>query len=319
MKRFLILLTLLLFSFLLIFLWWTDATSAVDAKDTTPKMFEVSQSQTVKEIASELKKESLIKDQVAFFLYLRLSGIAPKIQAGNFRLSKAMNTEEIAQALTHGTSDIWVTVIEGLRKEEIAQIFSQQMSIPESEFLKFAKEGYMFPDTYLIPENASAADIVTMIIDNFNKKVTADIIQKGEQQNLTLNKVITLASIIEREVKEDNDRAIVAGILLRRLEQGWPLQTDATVQYALGYQAKEKTWWKKELSLDDLKTDSLYNTYLNTGLPPGPISSPGLSSINAVVSPQKSDFWYYISDLKGIIHYAKTEEEHNVNIEQYLR
>lgn len=319
MKRFLILLTLLLFSFFLIFLWWTDATSAVDSKNNAPVMFEVSQSQTVKEIASELKKENLIKDQVAFFLYLRLSGIAPKIQAGNFRLSKAMNTKEIAQALTHGTSDIWVTVIEGLRKEEIAQIFSAEMSIPESEFLKSAKEGYMFPDTYLVPKNASAAEIVTMIIDNFNKKVNVDTIQKGAQQNLTLNQVVTLASIIEREVKEDNDRVMVAGILLKRLEQGWPLQTDATVQYALGYQALEKTWWKKELSLDDLKIDSSYNTYLNTGLPPGPIASPGLSSINAVVSPRKSDFWYYISDLKGTIHYAKTEEEHNANIEQYLR
>lgn len=319
MKRILFFLTILFIGSLLLILWWRDATSAVDTNNQTPVMFEISQNQTIKEIASSLKRENLIKDQVAFFVYIRLSGIAPKIQAGNFRLSKSMNVYQISQALTHGTSDIWVTIIEGLRKEEVAQIFSQQMTIPEGEFLKFAKEGYMFPDTYLIPKNSSAEAIVEMIIANFDKKVSPDIIEIGKQQGLNLNEILTLASIIEREVKEDKDRVIVAGILLKRLREGWPLQIDATIQYALGYQPKEKTWWKKELTEEDLKIDSSYNSYINVGLPPGPISNPGLASITAVVKPQKSQYWYYISDLNGKIHYSETDEEHQANIDKYLR
>jgi UPF0755 protein len=131
--------------------------------------------------------------------------------------------------------------------------------------------------------------------------------------------VITLASIIEREGQTNEDRPVIAGILMNRLEAGWPLQADATLQYALGYQSKDKTWWKKTLYDEDKKINSPYNTYANPGLPPGPISNPGLASIQAAIYPKKTDYWYYLHDPAGGVHYAITLEEHNANIAKFLR
>lgn len=318
-KRFLIFLIILGLGFGIILFWYKNSLSAVDNKDNTPIMFIIPKGQSVKEIAGNLKKEELIKDQIAFFTYVRLSGLAPKIQAGNYRLNRSMDTIQIANELTIGKTDEWVTIIEGWRVEEIAAKLGQSLGIPESEFLKFTQEGYLFPDTYLIPKDATAKEVIDMILANFRNKVTSEVIEKGKIQGLTLDQIITLASIIEREVKSDNDRVIVAGILLKRLRNGWPLQTDATIQYALGYQAEEKTWWKKKLTSEDLAIDSPYNTYKNIDLPPGPITSPGLATIKAVVEPQKTSYWYYLSDKKGITHFAATQEEHKQNIDQYLR
>ena len=142
------------------------------------------------------------------------------------------------------------------------------------------------------------------------------------------NQVLTLASILEREVKLDEDRPIVAEILLKRLEKGWPLQADATVQYVLGYQTEtgaesgeiEGTWWKKDLTKGDLDVDSAYNTRLVEGLPPGPICNPGIKSIGAVLKPAApTPYWYYLSDSEGNMHYAVTLEEHEQNTTTYLR
>ena len=143
----------------------------------------------------------------------------------------------------------------------------------------------------------------------------ADIRSAG----MTLERVVILASIVEREGLTDEDRPVIAGILLNRLEIGWPLQADATLQYALGYQAQEKTWWKKVLTDDDKKVKSPYNTYANPGLPPGPISNPGIASIRAVIYPKKTEYMYYLHDPTGAVHYAKTLEEHNANVARYLR
>jgi UPF0755 protein len=137
---------------------------------------------------------------------------------------------------------------------------------------------------------------------------------KPTNSNLTFSEAIVMASILERETKTDAERPIVAGILLNRIEDGMPLQVDASVQYAVG---TSKNWWPI-LTLEDLKINSSYNTYKFRGLPPGPIASPGLSSIEAVMNPEKSDFWYYIHDSDGKIHYAKTLAEHNANIAKYL-
>lgn len=137
--------------------------------------------------------------------------------------------------------------------------------------------------------------------------------------DLSLGQVIILASIVEREGRSAEDRPIIAGILLKRLKADWPLQTDATLQYALGYQAREKSWWKKSLTLEDKNVRSAYNTYLNPGLPPGPISNPGIESIKAVIYPKESEYWYYLHDPAGSVHYATTIEEHNANVAQYLR
>lgn len=317
-KRFLIFLIFLLSFFGVVFIWWKYSIAAVDNQDKEIISFSINKGESVKDIATKLKNQDLIRDKIVFFTYVRFANLGKNIQAGNFILKRSMNALEIANELTHGTSDVWVRILEGWRIEEIASEISKNIQIPENEFIKIAEEGYLFPDTYLIPKDATAGAIVKIMEDNFHNKVTNDIIEKGKQQGLTISEIITLASIIEREVQDDNDRRIVAGILLKRLRQGWPLQADATIQYALGYQSFEKTWWKKNLTIEDLQFNSIYNTYLHNGLPPGPISNPGISAIKAVVDYQNSDYWFYISDSKGNIHYAKTQEEHQENIDKYL-
>lgn len=317
-KRLLIFLLIILLGLIVSFVWWKNATSSINPSDNTPVTFIIPKGQTIKEIASNLKKEGLIKDKIAFFSYARFSGLATKFQAGNFRLNRSMNVFEIAQQLTKGTTDVWVTLIEGMRNEEIAEILNRNLAISERQFMQFAQEGYMFPDTYLIPKETTAGQVSEIILNNFRKKITSEIIEKGKVQGLNLDELITLASIIEREAKNDNDRQIIAGILLKRITNDWRLQTDATIQYALGYQIQEKSWWKKNLTTEDLEIDSPYNTYIYVGLPPGPICNPGLSAINAVISPKNSSYWYYLSDKQGNIHYATSIEEHKLNIETYL-
>ena len=313
-----IFLIILLFGGLVSF-WWWDATAPVNPSATEPKIFVVSQGESVRSIARRLNSEQLIKDQVAFFLLVKFAKMDGSLQAGDFRLRPNMSAREIIDELAHGTLDVWVTLLEGWRVEEIALKLAQELSIPEQEFLKYAREGYMFPDTYLIPKEASAAAVVAMLSDNFQTKVEAEIRSGFMSQGLTEEAGIILASIVEREGKTDTDRPVIAGILINRLNEGWALQADATLQYALGYQALEKTWWKKALTNDDKKFKSSYNTYINTGLPPAPISNPGLSAIKAVANSVDSDYRYYLHDTSGKVHYAETLAAHEKNISQYLK
>lgn len=301
------------------FFWWKISLTPVDPADKTPKIFVVKKGEGVREIARRLANEGLIRDQIVFFLLVKKMGIDQNLQAGDFRLNPAMDGRTIAQTLTRGMLDVWLTLLEGWRVEEIALKLAQELSLPEAQFLQYAQEGYMFPDTYLIPKEATASAIVGILKDNFSKKFTRDLKEEARKSGLTEKEVIILASIIEKEASGEEDRGIIAGILLKRLKKGWPLQADATLQYALGYQPEERTWWKKNLTEADKKVKSPYNTYLNPGLPPGPISNPGLASIKAVIFPVDSDFWYYLHDTEGRVHFAKTIEEHEENINKYLR
>ena len=230
-----------------------------------------------------------------------------------------MDTKTIALELTHGMLDVWVTTLEGWRVEEIAAKLNKELDIPESEFIKVAREGYMFPDTYLVPRDATVGAVATLFRSTFDEKIDALLRNDAKKIGLSFSDVVTLASIVEREGRSEEDRPVIAGILLKRFKADWPLQADATLQYALGYQAQEKTWWKKNLFDDDKKIDSIYNTYLHKGLPPRPIANPGLSSIRAVIYPKETDYWYYLHDPEGRAHYARSLEEHNQNSATYLR
>jgi UPF0755 protein len=300
--------------------WWNDSISAVDPTDETPEIFIVSKGDGVKTIASNLAQEKLIRSPIAFFVKVKLSGIERQLQAGQYRLNRNMNASQISRELTHGIMDVWVTIPEGWRSEEIATKLTKDLDIPESEFMKYSQEGYMFPDTYLIPKDATVAAIAQILINNFHKKVPDLLLSEATRKNnLKSDEVIILASIVEREGRSDQDRPMIAGILLNRLKQKMPLQVDATLQYILGYQPNEKTWWRKSLSDEDKTIDSLYNTYKYVGLPLKPIANPGLSAIKAVINPVSSNYLYYLHDQKGIAHYASTLVEHTANIEKYLR
>lgn len=200
----------------------------------------------------------------------------------------------------------------------MAEIISKTLNIPSIEIVRKTNEGYIFPDTYMVPKNATF-DTVYSIIKNNSKFVEA-LQNIKKKSKLTEKEVLILASLVEREARLPSTREKIAGIILKRYLADWPLQIDATVQYILGYQPNEKSWWKKYLTEEDLKIDSPYNTYKNKGLPPDPICSPSLSSIEAVINANSSTpYWYYITDNNGVMHYAVTLEEHESNVQKYLR
>ena len=292
----------------------------MNRENTATQNFIIQPGEGLIKITQKLEEVKLIRNRLVFFIIVKKLGIEKNIQAGDYRLSQSMNAEEIAKTLTHGTVESWITVIEGWRKEEIAEALTKKFNISEVEFNKKAPEGFLFPDTYLIPNDASAETTIKIMTNNFNKKFTPELHQKAEKLGLSEQATVTLASLVEREAKFNEDRPIVASILLRRLNEGVPLQVDATVQYALGYQDDEKTWWKKHLTNADLQKVSFYNTYSNKGLPPGPICNPGAASIQAVTNANPEiPYLFYVSDKKGRLHFAKTLEEHTVNIEKYLK
>lgn len=320
MKKLLILLIILAVVGVSGYIFYTEGTLPVNKNDTEPMIFVIEQGESLDSIINDLYAENLIRNRIVFSMIVKQKGIETKIQAGDFRLFPSMNAYEIADELTHGTIDVWVTIPEGLRKEEIAEIISEKFNIPETEFNSLAEEGYLYPDTYLIPKNPTAQQVVDLLTNTFNEKFTDEMEQQMLKNGMTKNQVVTFASILEREAFGDNDRQDIANVLYRRLEEGIPLQVDATVQYALGYQSSERRWWKKALTFDDLKINSAYNTYQNSGLPPGPISSPGIETIKAVLNVHAdTPYLFYIHDPQGNTHYAEDAEGHQENIERYLR
>ncbi len=320
MKKLQILLVLIIIITSLFYLFYSEGSLPINKNDKTSKIFVVKPGESLNEIANNLANEKLIRNKIVFYLIVKQLGIERKIQAGDFRLSPNMTATELAKNLTHGTLDIWITLIEGTRKEEMAQVISNQLGIPEVEFDKLANEGYLFPDTYLVPKTATAETILSIIKNNFDNKFDESLRNQMKDKKLTEKQVLVLASLVEREARQSVTREKVAGIILKRYLADWPLQIDASVQYALGYQSQEKTWWKNSLSLDDLKIDSPFNTYKNKGLPPEPICNPSLSSIKAVINAdENTPYWYYITDKNGVMHYAVTLEEHQNNIDKYLQ
>ena len=302
------------------FLFYKEGALAVNKADTQPKIFVVEQGEALDSIINNLAKEGLIRNRVVFYWIVKQKGIERKIQAGDFRLISSMDAYQIAEELTHGTVDVWVTIPEGMRKEEIAEIMSQKFGIAETEFNALAQEGNLYPDTYLIPKNPTAQQVIDILTHTFNQKFTEEMKQKMTEKGMTQNEVVTFASILEREAFGDGDRQDIANVLYRRLNEEIPLQVDATVQYILGYQAGEKRWWKKELTFEDLKIDSPYNTYVVSGLPPAPISSPGIQTIEAVLNAEAdTPYLFYIHDAQGNTHYAKDSEGHQQNINRYLK
>lgn len=301
---------------LLAYLWWTNNISAVNISDKKQVMFVIGKGQGIKEIANNLKTEGLIKNQVAFFLLVKQLGLDGKIQAGDFRLSPSMSAAQIAQNLTHGSLDVWITIPEGKRADEIADILKKDLTTYQTSWREELNknEGYLFPDTYLIPKDTTIDQVISIMRNNFDTKFAT--LQKNNTK-LTDEEIVILASMIEREAKDSQDRPLVASVLLNRLALGMKLDIDATIQYSLGYQENEKTWWKRGLTRSDLTLNSPYNTYTNPGLPPTPISNPGLPTLQAITNPAKTNYLFYISDSDGKNHYATSLEQHEANIRKY--
>lgn len=300
--------------------WWKLTLRPVNLADKTAIPFVVEKGEGVIEISRQLKNKNLINDSISFRILTFLLGITKNLQAGNYYLSPSMGAGEVARALTKGKSDIKVTIVEGLRQEEIGEAllasgFPLNLSAWREEVVSRSLEGKLFPDTYFFPKEASQGAILKIIEKNYTQKVGSEL-KLTVQIDLSLKEILTLASIVEREANNEADRKIVAGILFKRWQNNWLLQADATVQYAV---ANAKEWWPKKLTDSDLKIKSPYNTYLYRGLPPGPICNPGLLSIRAVVNYEDSPYWFYLSDTAGKIHYASSDAEQAENIKNYLR
>lgn len=303
MKKFL-LLPLFLIVLVAVGGFWFYQNAKPVAKEKNFKDFLIVKGLGANQVGNKLQKEGLIRSSLAFKIYVQAGGAAAKIQAGEYRLSPDMSLFEIVERLLQGPQEIWVTIPEGLRKEEVAERFAKALGKDKAfilDFLANADEGYLFPDTYLFSKTASASAIIG--------KLRATFAARTSGLGLSHDQVI-LASLIEREARADEDRPIIAGILLNRLRVGMALQVDATLQYIKG------NWLP--VSPADKSLDSPYNTYKFRGLPPGPIANPGLSSLKAAKEPAVTDYFYYLHDPQGKVYYARTLAEHNENIRRYL-
>jgi UPF0755 protein len=257
--------------------------------------FTVGKGASLQSVSALLKRDNIIRSKVAFEFFVILSGKEKGLVSANYLFERKLPVFEIARRIgggEHSTAPITVTIPEGFDNQQIGDIFALELpNFNKTEFLLKAEtlQGYLFPDTYFFLTNADEAIVLKSISSNFERKITPlrpEITASGKSEK----EIITMASVIEREAKGDDDRGIISGILWKRIKIGMPLQADAAPE-----------------------------TYKEKGLPKSPIANPGLESIKAAIHPQASAYLYYLHDKAGVIHYAKNFSEHKKNIERYLK
>lgn len=309
--------------------------------DPTPVMFTVTPGQLPADVASDLAQQGLISDADLFVKMVKYLHVGSKIQAGDYILKRTMTMDDIIESLQHGRSKtVAVTIRPGWRAEQVAEYLGTLglTNITQAQFLQAVKagrtdyplltdrpkgastslEGYLYPETYFVPYDISVDSLLMLIEKTFDQDVTDKMLQESAASRMTFYEVITLASIVEREAAVPSERATIASVYLNRLKKRQFLQADPTVQYAMGYQAATQQWWKTPVTLEEYQgVKSPYNTYLNGGLPPGPISSPSLDSIMAVLEPAQTDYLYFLGKGDGTHVFAKTYEEHQQNMIKY--
>jgi UPF0755 protein len=284
--------------------------------------FVIPKGQAISIIGQRLEEEGLINNAYVFRLAVKLNNLGTSIQAGSFDLSPSLTTSEIATHLTTGTEDTWITILEGWRVEEIAESLDSQDldNFDAEEFIELASqsEGMLYPDTYLIPREMSTENIHSMLLNTFERKIIQDLSEEISSSDRDFEDVLIMASLVEREARNYEQMRKVAGILWNRIDLGMPLQVDATLQYIDGYSTTQQSWWAPP-SIAQKKSESVFNTYQKTGLPPRSIANPGLNAVKATLIPQDSDDIFYIHANNGNMYTARTLEQHNVNINKYLR
>ena len=296
----------------------------------------VTKGESAKTIGKMLQDKGVIRDDRLFEIWVGLRGVQNSLEAGDYEFDQGLPVVEVVDRIATGkTASRTVLIPEGTRSEEIGDILEKDGVVSKQAFLAALVksrhnqpflaqvsggdlEGFLFPATYEFSRTVTADDVVDRMLAGFQTNV-ADGLQL-EGQNLTLEEVITLASIVQREAGTLSEMPTIASVFLNRMRIGLPLQSDPTVQFALGNSAssvQQFGYWKKELSLDDLKVDSPYNTYTQPGLPPGPIANPGLDAINAVIRPASTNYLFFVAKGDGTHAFAETLEEHERNIQTY--
>ena len=264
----------------------------------------------------KLKEQNFIRSDKLFTFLLNMSG--RRIEPGAYMLKKNYWLPKTIHTLLYRPYQKWMLLKPGLRKEQVAEILTEKFSwnpLLQKEFLDNAPEGYLFPDTYLINVSYSPKEVVQKLVNNFNEKFDAQLQKDLLAQNVRNDTAVKIASLIERESGSLEDKPLIAGIIWNRLNDGMKLQIDATTQYILGTRGN---WWPR-IKPQDHKSESLYNTYIHKGLPPGPIANPSLESLKAAVYPSKTDCLFYLHGANKQIHCAKTYRGHLENINRYLK
>jgi UPF0755 protein len=296
------------------------------------QLFVIQSGESVVSISNRLEQAGIIKRASTFRTYLVWTGLDTVIQTGTYRLSPAQTGFFIAQMLKSSTlTEVTFTVLPGWRMEEIAAVIpTSGLGFTPETFLSAAAtpavsldlipagasaEGYLYPDSYILPRTTTADQLVSILIQGFSSHLPAEALTAYASNGLTLHQAVTLASIIQREAVVEQEMPLIASVFFNRLAIGMKLQTDPTVQYALGYNTTQGTWWTNPLSVDDLQFDSPYNTYLYPGLPPGPISNPSLAALIAVANPAQTLFYFFQArcDGSGLHNFTETFEQHQQN------
>jgi UPF0755 protein len=333
MKKFIIFAIGLLLVFSLFFY---NQVSMEHENEFGDKVFTIEAGQGIEDIAKKLKVEGFLSDTFWFKVYVLSSGKKASFFDGEFNLNTKMNIKQLVEAMTTRQAidmidEANITLLEGWTIEQMDHYLADTELFEQGELLKYSKkynkkihlylldrpsdatlEGYLYPDTYRIFKKSTIEEVAEKMLNNFDKKLTDEIRAEIRKQGKTVFEVVTLASIVEREMFGYENRRVVADIFLKRLEIGMALQSDATVNYVT----------KKGIaapSYDDIEVDNLYNTYKYPGLPPGPISNPSIEAIKAVVYPAQTDYWYFLNTPDGDIIYGRNHDEHVANKFKYLK
>lgn len=310
-----------------------DLTTPVEFQGGEPRGFQIEMGTSVPAIASRLEAEQFVLNGEAFQTYLVYSGLDQSIQAGQYQLSSGLNAIGMAQALQDATpAEVAFGVLAGWRLEEIAAALSTSgLQITAEEFLTSAQkteilgdyewgmadsaEGFILSTVYQIPRSASAEEMLRYMLDTFESEITPELRTGWAQQGLSVEEAVILASIVQKEAVIVEEQPMIASVFLNRLRVGMRLESDPTVQYAVGYDATQQTWWKNPLTTADLQVNSPYNTYLYAGLTPGAICSPSLGALQAVALPAETPYYFFRArcDNSGYHEFAITYEEHLQN------
>ena len=306
------------------------ATTSPDEEDDEKRVtVKIREGLSTAEIADRLAEKGVINSTLKFRIWARIYGYDDKLRPGSYTFTVGMSDDEVFNKLLTGEKKlVQFTVPEGFGVKDIAERLYNLDLADKEEFIQaaenftpydymkkhkdvfFAAEGFLFPDTYTVENDVEIEEILSLMANNFDEKLTASMRAQAAKMDLSIYDLITLASLVEREVRFPEDRAIVAQVLLKRLKLNMPLQTDATLQYLMDTP-------KEEVTIEDTQIDSPYNTYQHAGLPPGPIANPGMAAIEAVLHPADTDYLYFVADRSGHNHYAYTYEEHLNLVNKY--
>ncbi|HEY5983586.1 MAG TPA: endolytic transglycosylase MltG [Anaerolineales bacterium] len=313
---------------------WADGILTKPVSPGAPEQkFDIQAGESVESLCSRLEWENLVLDGGALRDYLVYTGRDTTIQAGRYVLNGDMSIVDVADRIQDSTpTDVDFAVLPGWRIEEIAATLpTSGLDIAPEEFTAAARgphgefeflagastaEGFLYPDSYVVGRTTTASGLLEDLLRNFRLHLSAEMEQGFRNQGLNVYQAVILASIVERETVRDEEAPVIASVYLNRWRASMHLDADPTVQYALGFNAVQQTWWTNPLSLEDLKVNSPYNTYLVGDLPPAPISNPGSAALNAVAFPAVSPYFFFSSrcDGSGFHTFAETFEQHLGNL-----